>query len=109
MWIIPEHGLLVALIENAVKDACLKDKPYVQSPRRDALEWLFGWNSSDSALSFTFPWTCWHLDLDPDTVSDRLKHYVLEHGEDETKSSNFECFYSWLRLDNNPITSSLKI
>lgn len=112
MWFIPEHGLLVALIENAALDACIDEtkkgdqtgEPFDPSPRRSAHNWLFDWGSADSALSFTFPWVCWNLDLDPDGVAKRLKRFVEQHKYSKHKRSNYLSFYNWLRNGDESIS-----
>lgn len=109
MFFMPEHGLLLAILESAVVDAALEEGSNIdilgefitRSVRTEAHEWLFDWKSSDSAIEFSFPWVCWHLDIDPALVSAKLEILLQECPPSKIKT-RFESFYKFLRTDSNP-------
>lgn len=68
----PERNLLAAVLARAICDAfgtahC--ERHIVRSAR----QWLFG--KLTPKKSFSFAWVALHLDLDPISLQDSLRHY----------------------------------
>jgi hypothetical protein len=65
--IIPERELLLATLDRAVLDYHGSES----GARRQAGNWLFG--ESDSAMPFSFEWTCACLEAEPAALRNRIR------------------------------------
>lgn len=71
----PEQRLLLAVMEQAIRDVLEKDKPHSKQAER----WFFEDWGGDSSLPFSLSWICRHLDLDMGQVQGRVREFI-EYG-----------------------------
>lgn len=86
---LPEHNLLIALLNRALLD-------YLGSSgeeHRHAADWLFAEDDSDD--TFSYRWVCEHLGLEPDFLlggvrvmreesNGKVKRWYLQRGKSES-------------------------
>ena len=71
----PEKRLLLAVLEQAIRDVLDHDKPHGKQAER----WFFeDWNTEHS-LPFSLSWICRHLDIDMTQTQKKVREFI-EHG-----------------------------
>lgn len=81
----PEKRLLLAVLEQAIRDCLEKDVAYA----KQAQWWIFEDKDGDFHWPFSFTWVCRYLDIDPEEVQSRVR-YFLDHGVPQEIQWNFK-------------------
>ncbi|NMC62496.1 MAG: hypothetical protein GYA55_04940 [SAR324 cluster bacterium] len=68
----PEQRLLLAIIEQAIRDLLENGTPSSKQAHR----WFFDNFSDDTCLPFSFIWICKHLDLDMNVVRTKIRDLI---------------------------------
>jgi len=69
----PERALISAMILRAISDILYVGKHELPASKRTARAWIVNWTSTDTEHTpFSFPWCCYHLDLDPTLLRDLI-------------------------------------
>ena len=68
----PEKRLLLAVLEQAIRDVLDRDKPY----GKQAARWFFEDWGGDYNLPFSLSWICRHLDVDMHLVQQRVQEFI---------------------------------
>ena len=68
-----ERGLLAAMLLRAISDYVYIGNHELPCHKRTAKIWIMHWDISDMENTpFSFPWICYHLDLDPTLLKDLI-------------------------------------
>lgn len=99
METLPERLLLLAVLENGIREACgiLVDRPTMGKGEIakiifDAVSWVIDWH--DGPLEpYSFPWVCEHLDICPHRTRRIAKEYISgKHGRPPKHTMNTDLF-----------------
>lgn len=78
-WSVPEHKLLIAIIERAARDAWgqsisfMSGAPVSPEAQRTFRNRVRFWLESSEIYPWSYAWMCQYLDMEPKALARRLK------------------------------------
>jgi predicted nucleotidyltransferase len=105
---LPERRLLVAILDRAGQDLSKGG-----DLARKARVWIFDWEAEDLDHSYTFPWVCSELDLDPFGIRATLSRLLAEGVNLAAKQSRVSAsMVDWIlttEADSGPVLALIDL